>query len=509
VSRPGFLHAGDLQFRFATDAVAIQVVAAAVGVEVAAAPYRRAFAPPRVVVIVVPYARPELLTRSRAWLADAAHVIVVRDAATEPASAVDDVVERAWRDVIAAAGHAEAFDWFDRGDVSPLRAAIARAIDVARDLPDATPPPVVAPDLELPASAWVRYTGARQLWPAHVAAKLALAADRPVLIDAGGRAIDLWAPRGPIALDYPIEAIIGSANTRGADDRPVGRASGADPLHPVRWRGHRMRVIWWYAGASGAGHLCGTEHDWPCGPAKKLWGYADNDPVAIALSPLADACVQTFEHDVLITAAVPIAWHRAGAVDVAAFAPDRRRAVLYAQSTEYWEHRATRDLYEEDDRELAPVVVLGPDERVRYAVDLQHRVVRITNAGGAASAAIVGGPDDGYVVCDADHRVVRRGDGRLLGGWFRHATVEDGGVLWREDLATGARRQLDTASRIACVDPDVELVVQDAIREGRHDAAARIRAAHETTPVTGERVVVAIPGTRNVLELADGYLRVL
>jgi hypothetical protein len=498
VSRPGIIHAGDLQYRFATDRVEAVDAVRAVGLDVAAAPYRRAFAPPRVVVVIVPAARPELLARARAWLADAARVIVVRDGTNEPLP--DGIVAAAWRDAVAAVD----------AEVLELRAALARAVELARDLPDDPPPMVVAAEVELPASAWVPYTRGNYLWPEYIAAKLATAGDRSVLVDATGHAIDLWAPRGPIALDYDRDAVVAlPPNVADADARANHRSCGADPMHPVLFRGHRMRVMWWYAGATGACHLCGTDHDWPCGPAKKLWGYADNAPVAVAVAPHADACVQTFEHDVLVTAAVPIGWHGAGAVDVAAFAPDRRRALFYAHTAEFAADRATDDLFDEDNRELAPVVVLGPDDRVRYAVDLHHRVVRITNPDGTPAAAIVGGPGDGYVVCDADHRVVRRGTGQLLGGWFRHATVEDDGVLWREDLATGARTRLDTAARVACVDPDVELVVQDAIREGRHDAAAQIRAAHAATAITGERVVLAIPGTRNVLELADGYLRVL
>ena len=53
------------------------------------------------------------------------------------------------------------------------------------------------------------------------------------------------------------------------------------------------------------------------------------------------------------------------------------------------------------------------------------------------------------------------------------------------------------------------MVVQDAIREGRHEAAAQIRATHPTRTIEGERQVLAIPGTRNVLELTLGKLRVL
>jgi hypothetical protein len=160
-------------------------------------------------------------------------------------------------------------------------------------------------------------------------------------------------------------------------------------------------------------------------------------------------------------------------------------------------------------RELAPVVVLGPDAARRYAVDLRHRVVRITGAGDAAVANIIGGPEGGYAVFDSEHQRVRHGTGRLLGGWYRHVTIEDGDALWREDLDSGKRTLLGSAQRVMCLDPAVETVVQDAIREARHDAAAQIRAGNPTRAITGEIAVVAIPGTRNVIEIAEGFLRVL
>ena len=140
---------------------------------------------------------------------------------------------------------------------------------------------------------------------------------------------------------------------------------------------------------------------------------------------------------------------------------------------------------------------------------LDEKVVRITGTGDTKAAESAGGPNGGNNVCAADHRVVRRGTGTLLGGWFRHATIEDGGWIYREDLATGERTLVCSAERVACVDPDVEMVVHDAIREGRHDAAAQLRATHETRAIEGDRVVLAIPGTRNVLELVGDHLRVV
>ena len=112
----------------------------------------------------------------------------------------------------------------------------------------------------------------------------------------------------------------------------------------------------------------------------------------------------------------------------------------------------------------------------------------------------------GFAIFDDHHALVRRGTGTLLGGWYRHATVEDDGWLFREDLATGARTLLGSAARVVC-EPDVEAIVLDAIREGRHDAVAALREG--AAAIEGERDVVAIPGTRNVLEITETMYRVV
>jgi hypothetical protein len=491
------------------DARAIVPFVAAAELVVEPEPAWRAFVPPRVLVLIVAELDAESLVRSRPWLAETERVVIVRDRIrAEPVDdELRDPLDDEWRGVLASLPHAEVFDWVDLGDAAPCRAAIARALEHSHAT---SPRPLCAnPDLNLPPSAWVEWNAVPD-WRAvaTVASQLAIRDGHAWLVAAPGGFIDLAALGPPIAIEV-VEDVCGLPLAGGGSDPPGRFACGVDPVHPIAWRGHRMAVYWMYRGATELGFLTATDHDYPCGPAKKLWGYADNDPIAIAVTPTGDICAQTFEHDVLLTVGMPIGWHRAGAVDVAAFVRDPRRAVLYAQTAEFVESRATDDLLEENNRDLAPVVVLGPDRDVRYAVDLQHRVVRITATGDVPAAAIVGGPDAGYAVFDADHRIVRRGVGRLLGGWFRHATIEDDGWLWREDLATGARTLLGSAVRTACLDPDVEQVVQDAIREGRHEAVAQLRAKHPTCAIAGERHVVAIPGTRNIIELAERYLRVL
>jgi hypothetical protein len=514
MERPGIVDLRDLSHRYMWDERAIAPFIAAIGLHVAPQAAWRGFAPPRVLVLIAAHDDARLLERSRSWLAACEHLVIVRDSRGD--RIVEDpelrpLVEEEWQAALATLPDHAVFDWRDESAPAPCRAAVEHAIARAAALPVATTPPVPAnPDVELPMSAWLPWSGpGYRPHAAVVGPRLAMRSGRPVLVDARGDEIDLAMPRAPIEFDVGdhVPAPPLAAVERGVR-HPGMRAYGLDPIHPIAWRGNRMAVYWSYVGARETGFLSATDHDWPCGPAKKLWGHADNDPVGVAVTPAADACAQTFEHDVLIITNVPVGWHRAGTVDVAAFVRDPRRVALYAQTAEFRE-RATDDLLEEDNREIAPVVVLGPSPALRYAVDLRHRVVRVRSTHERELAEIVGGPDEGFAVFDVDHRIVRRGTGILLGGWFRFATVEDGGSLWREDLATGARTLLGSAARVACVEPEVDAILLDAIREGRHDAVAELRANHATRAITGDLEVVAIPGTRNIIEIAPDFLRVV
>lgn len=501
--RPGIVDMRDLAYRYMWEERAIARFVSALGVDVVPHPGWRGYAPPRSLVVIVPYDGSGQLALGRPWLEDAERLVIIRDK-TRANPEYAPLEDWEWQELQPLFPRAELFDWLDAADPAPCRAAIARALEPMRPISPA--PPRINPDIDLPASAWVECTSPRRS-ARIVAAQLAIRSGRATLI-APGEVIDLatLTPRRPpitLGATDDVTWLPLLPNHRGRS------ACGIDPIHPIAWRGDRMSVYWSYIGPREVGFMSATDHDYPCGPAKKLWGFENNYPVAIAVTPTGDVCAQTFEHDVTITVGMPIGWHRAGEVDVAMFAPDPKRIAYYAQKAEFVETLAIEDLLDEDNRELAAVVVLGPDERCRYAVDLRHRVVRITGPREAAVGEVVAGPDAGYAIFDADHRIVRRGTGTLLGGWFRHATIDEGGWLWREDLATGERTLLDSAARVACLDPDVEMVVQDAVREGRHDAAAQLRASHPTRAITGERHVVAIPGTRNVLELADSYLRVM
>ncbi|MCX5746184.1 MAG: hypothetical protein NT062_27215 [Proteobacteria bacterium] len=467
------------------------------------------------------------MQRARPWLADAQHVVIVRDASDDPVLAEDPVLrelsELDWRAALVGLPPHDVVDWVR--DPAACAEAITRACAACAavapmdPLPSPSPPP-----LELPLGGWSACTtdGAVAWRRLEVlAAQLAVRDGRAWLhADAAGTMIDLAAPPAALVLAAAGDAARppGTRYPAGtpADERrlrPGYLALGFDPHHPIGWRGARMRFDYVYVGRDEIGYLSASDHDFPCGPAKKLYGYADNEPVQIQLTPTADACAARFEHDVLVTSAIPIPWTCAGDVDVAVFATDPRRAVFFAQEAE----PRTDDLLDDDARDLAPALVLGPDDAARYALDLGLRVYRITRPPGApdrpdGEAVHVGGPHDGYAVFDADHRLVRRGTGRLLGGWYRHATIEDAGAYWREDLATGVRTRLAPVDFTLCDDPEHEAIALDAVREGRHDEAAQIRARHPSHRVDGdggEPEVIAIPGTTSILLVTARHVRVV
>ena len=113
--------------------------------------------------------------------------------------------------------------------------------------------------------------------------------------------VELAAP--PAALrSHPIDDLATRELRR---HHPGWIALGGDPLHPVAWRGDRMFVYWSYVGRA-LGFLSASDHDFPCGPAKKLYGYDNNDPVQVCLAPDASLVAARFDHDVLVTTAVPI-----------------------------------------------------------------------------------------------------------------------------------------------------------------------------------------------------------
>ncbi|MEZ4238756.1 MAG: hypothetical protein R3F59_21910 [Myxococcota bacterium] len=417
-------------------------------------------APPDRLVVVASIAAPEAVEQAAAWLATAATVLLVRDLADDLDPALRPLLDEAWAAAAARLGNVAAtFDWHPDEPAS-LLVALDHALDL-HTVPRRRPRPPEAP--EHPAGPWVA-----------VAARL----DRDLVVPrlfataTGAGLVTCDAPFTSIDLADPPEAppvLGGLASAVGARGRltPDGawveaqrtalpvpsrlrgrtgiRPVGVDPVHPLATAGWRCTFDWLFVGEGGAAWLAVSAHDWPCGHAKKLWGFEDNHPVAVAVAPDASAYVATFGHDALVSADVPLRWRVVGDLAVADWPPpsgsDPLRALLFCTDDSGWPGDPL-DPQDDDHRAFAPAVVLGPDDACRYAVALDAPTYRIR---GEHSERIDG--EGGYGVYDRDHALVRRGEGRLLGGWFQHATVAHRGRLWREDLATGERRDLGAEAR--------------------------------------------------------------
>lgn len=481
--RPGIVDLRDLASRRAWDTPKLEPLLATIGLVPDGDVVRR-FAPPRVIVAICSFDAASMVKRTRPWLSVAKHVIVCRDPGTLADYAADPDLMR-----LAAEEWRDATEGWVAEIVDDLATALERATAALERLPPLAPAPPVAPTAidELPVSPWNAFEAERFEWNFL---------DR---VERREGEITI-APLKPRPQTTPEE--VRQARTQ----NPGFLSLGSDPIHrPIGWRGDRMHVYWTWEGR----FFTGSDHDYPCGPGKKLYGYKDNDPVQVMLAPDASVYAARFEHDVLLTRAVPLPWQRAGSFDAVTSARDRWRAVFYAQDPERddaWPR--PEDIGDEDARDLAPALVLAPN--FHYAIDLSYRVYRITVD---QQLAHIGGPNEGFAVFDGEHREVRRASGKLLGGWFRFATVEEHGAYWREDLATGERTRIAPIDLVISEDPAIEAVARDAILERQFERAMALRQseARETPTLrTMEDVVVyALPPLKNVLLVAKGFFRVV
>jgi hypothetical protein len=336
---------------------------------------------------------------------------------------------------------------------------VARADPVPRREPARAPKDVAArpgPWIQLPDPDVFRHR------PGLLAAALCFREGRPALVDMrAGRAIDLhsgevarigapmsthfWAVDldGRRALVRSAEPPVRTDLIDLAGGRPVatyeglGVPIGFDPLGGHAWAGGRCIFDWLWAMDGELGMLTRCEHDWPCGHAKKQYGYLDNDPLWVHVAADRGAYLSMYEKDAVIASHVPLRWVRWTAVSVqrTEVRDDPLRALFYAREPD---GRMDQEAIEEDARDTRPVMTLGPDDAMRYALDLRHLVVRVQGD----TATEVGGPEAAYAAFDAQHRLVRKSPGRLLGGWGGWLTVLDHEHLFRSPIGTGARRFL-------------------------------------------------------------------
>jgi hypothetical protein len=454
--RAGVIDLRDLSTRYAWATLELDKLLAAAGL-VGAPGFRHRLAPPEVVVAVVPFEDHELVERSSAWLADAQRIVVLR--VHDPLFALNyadlvDYVEELWTNLAKTfAAPCELMDWREPHDVlGVLQHACELARSASSFAPPAPPPDPrnlrPGPRFELSKSAPF-FDVSRAL-----GCGLRLVEGQAMLDTAVGQ-VQLAEQVEPVTLtglglDFAVlpdgrRLVRGSRwSVDGRSFVASGRyALGFDAHHPVGWTGDKMFPFWLYVGQSGVGFLSACDHDFPCGPSKKLWGYLDNDPLRVEVAGDLSIVAYFFEHDVLLTSALPIRWSDAGELDVATFPRDAERAVFFVHEVD---SPFTSDLLNEAARDRPPVVVLGQSARARYAVDLASPTYRILGVSPKASEAThLGGPEAAFAVFDQEHRLIRKAQGRLLGGAHGQALVLLGNQYFREHLGTGERVELCAA----------------------------------------------------------------
>ncbi|MBX3170420.1 MAG: hypothetical protein KF760_23645 [Candidatus Eremiobacteraeota bacterium] len=195
--------------------------------------------------------------------------------------------------------------------------------------------------------------------------------------------------------------------------------------------GGRCRFRWVWLTAGGACDLAANTHDWPVGHAKKLYGYRDNDPVRGEISWDHELYLSVYEVDVVISS-VPFPWHEIVAGVVALIWPPKEpiHSVFYRLNPDFPEDE------EEDARDGPPALVLGPGSGLCYALALDQPVMR--RWVGGHERVDSGLPE--YAIFDRQHRRVRTGRGRLLGGNARRLVVWLEGKLYAEDFLSGERQ---------------------------------------------------------------------
>lgn len=224
---------------------------------------------------------------------------------------------------------------------------------------------------------------------------------------------------------------------------PSGAPLGVWPGGKVGWTGHRCTFSWLSLRDGDGGTLSACDHDWPAGHEKKQYGYLDNEPCWIHLSPIDDCYLSVYQKDAVISQTLPVGWKVFGNAWAALSEPatDPSRALFFTHDGSSGRGNPT-EAEDGDARELRPTIVLGPDPTSRYALDLQRPVYRVVGE----SVTLVNEVLDGYAVFDSSHQPVRYGKGRLLGGWGRSLTGWHDGRLWREDTVSGERTDLGEES---------------------------------------------------------------
>lgn len=208
------------------------------------------------------------------------------------------------------------------------------------------------------------------------------------------------------------------------------RYFGYFPQRALAMDGWRCRYNWMWLGLEGPSDLACNAHDWPVGHAKKLYGYRDNEPVRGEISWDGQVCLSVYEVDALLSTA-PFPWHEVAPGVVALIWPpiETIHSVFYLLNADYDEDE------EEDVRDGPPALVLGPSQRMRYALALDRPVARRWSGG---FCRLDSGFEE-YGIFDSSHSLVRTGKGRLLGGNAGRLVIWDKGQLLAETFQGGPR----------------------------------------------------------------------
>lgn len=430
-------------------------------------------APPPGVVVVMREAAWEQLVISVGWLRLAERIVIVCERSGDGALAGDPEVQELVRleraQLAAALGNAVRFVDVDApgldAAIERALAAVGAASPVAWPaLASLDPVAAVAPGAWL---AWRPPAGDRHTPEEvdairHLAAALCAGGGRPALLDAvtgtridlsSGAAVAVHGLAGSAERWRPIAASPDGTRWLTTGGRPQSWTLGDSPGCPggwgqpiaiepggrMAWGGGRCWFHWRAITAHGAVYWTPSAHDWPVGHAKKLYGHEDNEPLIVQLSPDASTCLSIYEHDALVTPGLPLRWRDVGGFALAERARGEPRVLVFERDAAW----AAAGGDDEDIRGRFATVTLGPSPELRYVVGLTDETHRLT--GGALTR--LGDPSGGWIVCDDHHRIVRRGDGRLLAGWHRWVVIEQAGRLRRDDLISGSCEDLGAVDR--------------------------------------------------------------
>jgi len=423
---------------------------------------------PPTLLLIYPAARQELLSQHAPWLNQAESIILLRDPlgyeeALEDPELMELIEEERLKQIASLERLRGHFEWSEQAE------ALAEA---ERWAYLSAPFPQPAPDWSLhqsPPGPWLSWPTSR--WaedePRRLACSLCHREGRPQLLDPSlGLRLDLlsgqrsslhgdfgepyfWAvspdARGLLLPGTKrsswrwLELASGEVQEiNGAWGRPIG----FDPTGRYAWAGGRCFFHWLSVIEGQPCYLGQSSHDWPCGHEKKQYGYLDNEPRWIHLSPDLSAYLSIYDKDAIISSSIPVQWCQAGPYLFACRADDSLRALFFTRRETAESYPANpMDPFDGEARDAAPTVLLGPSSSARYLLSFEEPVYRLQGE----EVVQLGGPDERYALFDSQHQMRAQRQGRLLGGWWRWAFVVEGGQIFREEIESGVRVELGTA----------------------------------------------------------------